>query len=389
MFKNQTILITGGRAPATLHLVRLLKAQNNTILLAESRKSALSKASNCVSRFYLTPSPRQTPEDFTDALMTIIKKHHVTVLIPTCEETFYVAQYKEALSKYCIVYTMGIDLLNQLHNKSTAPVLLDHLKIKGLHLPITCILPKEKSYLLQYIGHNPASHYILKPAYSRFGNNVQLLNHQQLLTIDLSLYQKETYILQEFIEGQEICITTECFKGKLQSYAAYLTSITASRTNLFFKHYDNLHIQKKVARIAESLDYTGFLSFDAILSSDNKFYLIECNPRLTSGIHLFSVSDIIETSCTLASTNSSPSTPNLQRQMSLKLALISSLYSHPLRRVKALLTTKDIIFDSKDLKPSLYQFWSYAILVYDALKNHMPIVDIMTYDIEFNEDDLS
>ena len=87
----------------TLDLARLFHAAGHTVLIAESIAWPLARFSRTVARFYAVPPPRFQPEAFIQALLDIICTEQIDLLLPTCEETFYVALGREALAAYCQV----------------------------------------------------------------------------------------------------------------------------------------------------------------------------------------------------------------------------------------------------------------------------------------------
>ena len=53
-------------------------------------------------------------------------------------------------------------------------------------------------------------------------------------------------------------------------------------------------IETWVSAFVKKLNFSGQIAFDFIQTKDGEVYPIECNPRLTSGIHLFRGTDIVE-----------------------------------------------------------------------------------------------
>src|SRR5687768_15246342 len=100
----KTILLTGGRAPAALELARVFHAAGHRVLMAESVKHHLSQPSRAIAANFHVPPPRQQTAEYLAALRQIITAHNVDLLIPTCEEIFYVAMGREMLSQHCAVF---------------------------------------------------------------------------------------------------------------------------------------------------------------------------------------------------------------------------------------------------------------------------------------------
>jgi hypothetical protein len=58
------ILLTGGRAPATLEIARAFHRAGHIVFMAESLPGHLSAPSNAVARDFLVPPPRQQMRAF-------------------------------------------------------------------------------------------------------------------------------------------------------------------------------------------------------------------------------------------------------------------------------------------------------------------------------------
>ncbi|KAG2388967.1 hypothetical protein C9374_014367 [Naegleria lovaniensis] len=162
---------------------------------------------------------------------------------------------------------------------------------------------------------------VLKPCYSRFASDTmvkpskdQALN---LLHSQIKECQSSWWVAQEFIEGQMICSFGVATKGILRAHTCYLGGIytpngTAVGSSVYFEPLENIQvdtaIQEWISQLVVHRKYTGQISFDLIVASSSTtigmnrkpvwatnhssndliiIYPIECNPRATSGAHLF------------------------------------------------------------------------------------------------------
>src|SRR5947209_19908034 len=113
------VLITGGRAPVSLELARLFTKSGYEVYGADSTFSSFLLASNTVKKNFVIPSPRFQLEGFEQALVEIINQHGINLLVPTCEEIFYIAKVKQHLPPGCTIVADELSMLNELHNKWT------------------------------------------------------------------------------------------------------------------------------------------------------------------------------------------------------------------------------------------------------------------------------
>ena len=86
------MLLTGGRAPATLDLARRLAEGGASVHLAESLPLSVTGWSRWVAATHRVAPPRQRPKEFVVDLRRLVDDHAVDVIIPTCEEVFWVAR---------------------------------------------------------------------------------------------------------------------------------------------------------------------------------------------------------------------------------------------------------------------------------------------------------
>ena len=86
-----------------LHLARLFREAGFRVLSAESMKYPLLSFSNAVDRCFSLPGPAADEAGFVEGLASLIREQGVDWLIPTCEETFYIAKYRRELESYCRV----------------------------------------------------------------------------------------------------------------------------------------------------------------------------------------------------------------------------------------------------------------------------------------------
>ncbi|GAA3325969.1 hypothetical protein GCM10020331_060000 [Ectobacillus funiculus] len=76
--------------------------------------------------------------------------------------------------------------------------------------------------------------------------------------------------------------------GKLLAHSVYQTEFTAGLgATIAFQHTECDPIFHLFQYSLKKLKYSGQIAFDFIVTKDGKVYPIECNPRTTSGLHLF------------------------------------------------------------------------------------------------------
>jgi hypothetical protein len=156
-----------------------------------------------------------------------------------------------------------------------------------------------------------------------------------------------------------------------------------------FKYEQNKNILNFVQDFSKKEDFQGQIAFDFI-QNENGLYLIECNPRLTSGIQLFE-EDI--SSVFIFNDKQKTYYPKKEAKSVLFLAMLvyglSNVHSFNdlINWFKTTFLSKDVIFDKKDIKPFLMQGFIMIMMVISGLKHNINIQEISTYDIEWNGND--
>jgi len=328
-----TVLLTGGRAPCTLALARLFHVAGHRVLVAESVKHHLCRVSKAVERSFRVPPPNGEPGAFAAALAEIIVAEQVDVLIPTCEEIFFVALGLDRLAPLCRVWASPIGQLQELHDKWRFARLAERL---GLAVPETRLVASGEDWLalagagrvgeageLAEAGESQGSmenrkpgvadaaeewlggRLVLKPAYSRFASQVLFLGAaddagerlRTLMDKQPVLSAATPWVAQRMVEGRHLCTYSIAYEGVLIAHAAYpcLYRVGVGAT----VHYEPMRHEGALAwvrRFVAGTGFTGQIAFDFIEAQGNGgeagvLYALECNPRATSGIHLFEGKD--------------------------------------------------------------------------------------------------
>ncbi len=376
----KNILITGSRAPATLFLIRKLSKAGYNIFTAESCDYFLGKYSNCVKRNYKITMPNTNLEQFIKDIIKIVQKEKIDLIIPTCEEIFHISKGKDTLEKYCQVFCENSEKLIELHNKWSF-----YNKIKNSNYNIK--LPQSWHVetlddIRNVIEKNKK--YILKPIYSRFATKVKIIDKP------LKQLEKNKYILQEFIEGEQFCSYSIIKNHNLNLYSDYKTTFSANGgATIAFEYAQNEKIKEFVQEFSKNENFEGQIAFDFI-QNKNGLYLIECNPRLTSGIQLF-VEDISDAFISNEQINTYY--PRKETKSILFLAMLtyglSNIHSFKdfINWFKITFFSCDVIFDKNDINPFLMQGFIMIMMMISGLKQNINLKEISTYDIEWNGND--
>lgn len=373
------ILLTGGRAPATLELARAFHRAGHTVFMAESLRGHLSQPSAAVKANFVVPAPRQNKEAFLIALKQIIVENKIDILIPTCEEIFYVSMGRDELP--CTVFAEPIKKLNVFHNKWSFVVNAIGM---DLYAPETILISNQDDVLHAY-AHWRAL--ILKPVYSRFAARTLIMPPLQKA---LSTLKFETpWVAQEFLVGQQYCTYSVCHNGVVHAHTTYPTNFTAGPgATIVFEHVEHPAIFNWVKTFVRENNFTGQIAFDFIQTAAGQLYALECNPRATSGVHLLASNPMFVD----AFIDPKPGCVTPLDRSSHMLSAAMLMYALPdaikkgnlINWLKTFFTSNDVIFDLRDPMPFFLQLRS--VFAYLALARRYGItpLEASTFDIEWN-----
>lgn len=379
------ILLTGGRAPVTLELARLFRQAGCVVFVAESIPFHCCRFSRSVEKSYLVAPPRQNTRQFITDILEIIEKEKIDLLLPTCEEIFYIAQAHEELSLTCQVFSWPINKLNQLHHKGLFIRLAEEL---GFKVPKTlqCGSREELQRIIDEWNDN--SHFVLKPVYSRFGTKVKIISSKKTPVNVKSVSQENPWLVQEFIEGDAFCTYSVVKEGKVVAHTVYKSEYRAGDgAAITFSHVNHPGIEKWVTLFAELTTFTGQLSFDFIETNNGDLFSIECNPRATSGIHNFAQQpEFIQAFLTSGVEVFYPKKARSMLSFAMILfALPRAVSGSSLKEwLSTFWQSKDVFFRWSDPLPFIHQVTSLIHFFLVSKRQKISILEATTWDIEWN-----
>ncbi|MCP1308988.1 hypothetical protein [Paenibacillus tyrfis] len=410
-FERLKVLITGGRAPAALELARLLAAAGCEVHAAESVRHHLCRVSKSVARSHAVPGPAREPERFIAALEEIVQREDIAWLIPTCEEIFYVSAGLERLSRICRVAAPPLEQLRRLHSKWE---FIRRAQELGLSVPHTERMrsPQELAQFTERIASSPEEvfrdGYVVKPEFSRFASKVRIVKpggreageaakERTRITGETPTevrLEAESYpwVVQQFISGRTLCTYSIAYEGRLAAHAAYAADYAVrGGASVYFEPLYHSGLLEWVRQFVRMERFTGQIAFDFIETKQGELYAIECNPRTTSGIHLFRPED------RLASALLHPETPGAsviepqpasRGMLGVPMLACGLTGSRSWRAFAAWLSkyaaARDVVFRWSDPRPFAEQLFLLLELRRAASASKQTLMEASTGDIEWN-----
>jgi hypothetical protein len=377
----RSVLILGGRAPVALDHARRFAQQGWRVHVADSVSCNLSAYSRSVSGAARLPSPRYAGRQFVKELCRYISDQGIDLLVPTCEEVFFIARYRHLLPAQLCVAADDFDKLRQLHSKLTFIELAEDC---GAVVPTTHRV-RTLDEARSLFADKPI---VLKPEFSRFGVHVRI--YPNGIPHDAPpLAQLGNWVAQKYCSGDELCSYSIARAGKILTHIVYRPTYRLGRSaSFYFAPVAAPATHRFVERFAAKVEFTGQLSFDWIRGGDGRCSVLECNPRATSGLHLFDYAAPLPEM--LAGTDCRPydqptPRPRMLAALMLTTGLYASFRSNQLARWRSdYLAASDVIAASDDKRPiagSLIDLISYAR---SAFSERCSMREAATRDIEWD-----
>lgn len=359
------VLITCARAPVSIEWIRIFKKIGAKIILVDSLKHPIASFYKDIS-YIKTPSPKFEFQKYKEVMKRLISE--VDLVIPNCEDIFYLAKVRDELGDTSSFFMPETNLLYSLHNKyQFLKFINSYVKI-----PKTELISNKKDIIF-------SKNTILKPLFSRFGKEViRDVTQESIKHIECS--EKYPWVQQQKIIGKAICNYAIIENNRVVSHIAYEPKylLNASASTYFEPYYDT-RLDNFIETFAKETNYRGQVAFDFI-DNGSDLYILECNPRATSGLHI--ISSNLEYKDGEFKTNEKEIKSNYRIGNTLfTLFGFKALKEH---KVKELISdyksAKDVLYDL----PPFAQTISMAELFFLTLKHKKSLTQISTYDIEFN-----
>ncbi|MEO1016069.1 MAG: ATP-grasp domain-containing protein [Pseudomonadota bacterium] len=272
---KKNVLITLGRLPKGLDLVRALSRAGCRIIIAEPFGWHPCRVSRHVAQCYRVTAPNRDREKYVDELARIIAREHIDLVVPVSEEIMHVAALRGRVTDTVRLFMADQATLLALHNKETFIAKANAL---GLAVPETHRLGTAEAQALA--GKCDT---IVKFVYSCAGMGLKRIQRGEQLP---AAKHDRPALVQASINGREVSTFSIVEQGRLIVTAMYQGTVRSGTTAVAMRRIaDAPLIQKWVKQFTKAIDFSGFISFDFIIDDAGIAHAIECNPRVSSGIH--------------------------------------------------------------------------------------------------------
>lgn len=374
------VLVLGGRSPVALDHARRFAAQGWRVHVADSIACRLAASSRAVRACHRIAPPRFAPQAFVRDLQAIVARERIDLVVPSNEEALYLSRYRRALPAAVQVAVDGFGLLSALHSKHD---FVARARALGMPVPDGARVHS----LAEARAWAGGRAVVLKPEFSRFGVHVRL--YPQGIADDApDLPAAGPWVVQELLRGTELCSYAIAWRGRLRALACYAPRHRLGRSaSFYFEPVQREDIRRAVAALVRGTGCSGQLSFDWIVGADGVARAVECNPRATSGLHLFPAHAPLPRAFMGEDVDCRPdlSRPRMLGAMMLGTGLPAALRAGGLRRWwQDWSRATDVLAQSGDRLPlagALADTGAYALL---SLRQGLGLREASTRDIEWD-----
>ncbi len=387
------VLISGARSPVCLDLARSFFLLGWTVNLVDFQRFPLARFSRSCSKYWRLPPPSDLPH-FHEAWCELLQELGPDLVVPTCEELFWLRQSYNGSTLLC----PQLDMLLQVHHKYSFVELCQRLE---LAVPESFLFHSWTDFQTQLNGlpwlsvlSNSTLPVVIKPAFSRFGFEQRL--SPTLEQVRNAVDGNRPWVCQSFVKGKSYCSYSVAHDGQLQAHVCYRPIMRLKQgAGVAIETVSHPEILEWIAKFVAATNWTGQVAFDFIQSDDGVATAIECNPRSTSGIHLFQGRQATQLAQVLVGALSDRDllTPPAGSQAYLEFPSLASwvatlprsLFDGGLGQLcRLFLQGEPVVYRRSDLGPCLGQVFGFGELALSAAWNGRGLLAQSTYDIEWN-----
>lgn len=377
MAMPRTILLTIGRLPKALDLARSFAARGDRVLVADPFRWHLLRVSNTISKTYLVPAPASDRVAYLEAIRRIVLAERVDLIVPVSEETMYVAALRDVLPPGVSMFAMPQDVILDLHNKQSFVATAARL---GLDAPDTANISDARASAIATSGD-----YVIKPVFSCSGRGVSVHRAGEPIA---QRDANEPVIVQRKIDGALYSTFTIAHDGQPRVTVVYRAAVMSGTVAVCFERVaDQTAIERWVSTFVERMNYTGFVSFDFIVDGRGRAHAIECNPRVTSGVHFIEMRGLSAAIIDESASGAAMLRPNrlMQQLYPCLTETQKSFFNRDLfrRNLKCLFRARDVTWSARDPLPLLLMPVTASQIIARAIKKRQSFGEASTFDISW------
>ena len=370
--------MTVGRFPKALTLARALHRNGVRVIVADPLKRQLCSVSRAVAKNYQVAAPNTDIAAWEQDIITIIEREAVTDLIPASEEICHVANLAERVPPSVRYVGPSAQWIAQWHDKL---LFVDHAIARGVTAPsvFTTADPETRALVRQ-------TDCVLKPRRGCSGTEVSFIDRGSSPPAP-----SHEMLLQRKVSGTHLYTLSWVDKGEVKATASYRGSTHSGTVAVGFKSAPTpFSVKRWIDQFLADTDVTGFISFDFILDHGGIPWGIECNPRMSSGIHF--IDETWLGAAVMGETTEPAPISAAGKRCQWSYSTLTEAYKHlfrfqltdMLRCLRDLLTSRDAIWSWRDPLPFLLMTPLCWEFIWRSITQKITIGDASQCDIAWH-----
>ena len=374
----RTALLTVGRFPAALTLARSLHEHGVRVIVADPLKRQLCSVSRAVAKTFQVAPPNDDIEGWEQDILDIIEREKVTDLIPTSEEVCHVANLAPRLPDTIRYVGPPAKWIAQWHDKLQ---FVNYAISRGVTAPSTYTTSDSEARAL--IRQTEC---VLKPRRGCSGTEVSFIPPGSTLPPP-----SQDMLLQRRVEGNHLYTLSWVDAGEVRATASYRGSTHSGTVAVGFQSAPTpFSVKQWIEQYVADTDVTGFLSFDFILDRSGIPWGIECNPRLSSGVHF--IEETWLGAAVMGEYSGPPSISPAGKRVQWSYSTLTEAYKHLfrfqipelIRCLRDLFVSRDAVWSWRDPLPFVLMTPLCWEFIWRSIRERMTIGDASQCDIAWH-----
>ena len=374
----RTALLTVGRFPAALTLARSLHEHGVRVIVADPLKRQLCSVSRAVAKTFQVAPPNDDIEGWEQDILDIIEREKVTDLIPTSEEVCHVANLAPRLPDTIRYVGPPAKWIAQWHDKLQ---FVNYAISRGVTAPSTYTTSDGEARAL--IRQTEC---VLKPRRGCSGTEVSFIPPGSTLPPP-----SQDMLLQRRVEGNHLYTLSWVDAGEVRATASYRGSTHSGTVAVGFQSAPTpFSVKQWIEQYVADTDVTGFLSFDFILDRSGIPWGIECNPRMSSGVHF--IDEAWLGAAVMGEAIGAPSISPAGKRVQWSYSTLTEAYKHLfrfqipelIRCLRDLFVSRDAVWSWRDPLPFVLMTPLCWEFIWRSIRERISIGDASQCDIAWH-----
>ena len=375
---DRTALLTVGRFPAALTLARSLHGHGVRVIVADPLKRQLCSVSRAVAKTYQVAPPNTDIEGWERDILDIIEREQVTDLIPASEEVCHVANLAPRLPAATRYVGPSAEWVSQWHDKLE---FANYAISRGVTAPsVYNTTDNEARALIRQ------TECVLKPRRGCSGTKVSFIPPGSTLPP-----ASNDMLLQRRVKGNHLYTLSWVDAGEVKATASYRGSTHSGTVAIGFHSAPTpFSVKQWIEQFVADTNVTGFLSFDFILDRSGIPWGIECNPRLSSGVHF--IDEAWLGAAVMGEDIEPPSISQAGKRAQWSYSTLTEAYKYLfrfqipelIRCLRDLFISRDAVWSWRDPLPFILMTPLCWEFIWRSIRERMPIGDASQCDIAWH-----